>query len=139
MGWVLLAHIGVPFLFGLSFVGFSAFASKGNPTWDLAAESALDLAILSIGATGALFENARLLATFQAQSALVAVTVIAINFLLTAAIVGVRRFALPGVKTGMTCLILGGLTIGVIAGVVMLGYKQQVSTNQQTVTGNVVK
>jgi hypothetical protein len=57
MWWVLLGHIGVPLLFGIAFVLFSVASSSGSPTWDIAIETALDFAVLGIGATGAIFEN----------------------------------------------------------------------------------
>jgi hypothetical protein len=52
MWWVLLGHIGVPLLFGIAFVVFSTSSAATLPTWDIASETALDLAVLGIGATG---------------------------------------------------------------------------------------
>jgi hypothetical protein len=57
----LLAHIGVPFVAGVALVLFEAVASTEALSWDGCNAIGLDFAILSIGATGAIFVNPRLI------------------------------------------------------------------------------
>lgn len=57
MWWVVLGHLGVPFVFGVAFVVFATASGRDAPTWDIALETALDFALLGIGATGSIFEN----------------------------------------------------------------------------------
>lgn len=137
VGWVLLGHIGLPVLFGLAFVGFSVAASKGPRGWELAIETALDLAILSIGATGAIFENPKLIAAFGVENTLVGISVIGINLVFSSILLWLRRAAYDsgeptGPGRGFAALFLGSLTIVVVASVVTWGYRsgQQPTSTQ---------
>jgi len=128
VGWVLLAHIGLPLIFGLAFVGFSVASITGPLTWAIAIETALDLAILSIGATGAIFENPKLISAFGPENTLVGIGVIGINLLISSILLWLRRFAhdngrKPGSSIGFFALFLGALTIVVVASVVSWGYR----------------
>lgn len=129
MGWALLAHIGIPLLFGIAFLGFSAAATRGPMTWDLAIETGLDLAILSIGATGALFENPKLLAAFGDQNVLVGIGVVAVNLVLSSFLVLLKRRAATvsiGPLIGFLAVFIGLGTIGIEASVVSYGYRSVV-------------
>ena len=42
MWWVVLGHLGVPFVFGVAFVVFATASGRNPPTWDIALETALD-------------------------------------------------------------------------------------------------
>lgn len=55
-------------------------------------DTALDLAILGIGATGAIFENATLTAVFKEHTAGVGIGVVALDFLFTSLILLIRRY-----------------------------------------------
>ena len=127
VGWVLLAHIGLPLIFGLAFVGFSVASIIGPLTWGIAIETALDLAILSIGATGALFENSKLIAAFGPEHTLVGIAIIGINLMISSILLWLRRYAhegrKPGPVVGFCALFLGALTIVIVASVVYWGYK----------------
>jgi hypothetical protein len=92
MWWALLGHIGVPMLFGIAFVLFSVASGANSPTWDIALETALDFAVLGIGATGAIFENETISKAFEQHSAVVGIAVVGVNFLLTSFIVLIRRY-----------------------------------------------
>jgi hypothetical protein len=92
MEWALLVHIGLPLVFGIAFVIFSVASSPTPPTWDIAIETALDLAILGIGATGAIFENQIIAKVFGEHAAVVGISVVGINLFLAALIVLIRRF-----------------------------------------------
>jgi hypothetical protein len=76
MWWFILAHIGLPVGFGIVFIIISAATGRRSDEWDVLAETALDLTILSLGATGAVFENPQVARAFGAESAIVAATVI---------------------------------------------------------------
>jgi hypothetical protein len=58
----------------------------------IALETALDLAILGIGATGAIFENQQMSDVFKEHSAIVGIAVVGINFLLTSFIILIKRY-----------------------------------------------
>jgi hypothetical protein len=108
MGWFLLAHIGLPLFFGTAFVIFSAAVLPSLGGWDVLAETAQDLAILSLGATGAIFDNAQVEGAFGSNSALVAISVIAVNLVFSAMIVFARsRVIKAGKHFGLT----GGILV----------------------------
>ena len=92
MWWVVLGHLGVPFVFGVAFVVFATASGRNPPTWDIALETALDLAVLGIGATGSIFENDTIAKAFGIHAAVVGIAVVGINFLLSSVIVLIRRF-----------------------------------------------
>jgi hypothetical protein len=92
MGWVLLVHIGLPLVFGITFVFLRTASSPHAPTWDIAVDTALDLAILGIGATGAIFENAALEQAFPGHTVEVGIAVVAVDFLFTSLILLIRRY-----------------------------------------------
>jgi hypothetical protein len=92
MWWVVLGHLGVPFVFGVAFVVFATASGRNPPTWDIALETALDLAVLGIGATGSIFENDAIAKAFGIHAAVVGIAVVGINFLLSSVIVLIRRF-----------------------------------------------
>jgi hypothetical protein len=127
MGWFLLAHIGLPLLFGIAFIIFSAAVDPRADGWDVLVETALDLTILSLGATGAIFDNQRVEQAFGSNSALVAIAMIAVNLVFSAIIVMARavavrnqkHFSFPG---GIMALCLGVLTLGITAGVLSWAY-----------------
>ncbi len=127
MGWFLLAHIGLPLAFGSAFVIFSAAVSPKIAGWDILVETAQDLAILSLGATGAIFDNTRVGQAFGQNSALVAIRVIAVNLIFSAIIVFARAAAIKEGKPfsfvgGMMVLFVGFLTLGLTAGVLVWAY-----------------
>jgi hypothetical protein len=127
MGWFLLAHIGLPLGFGIAFVIFSAATGPGSDGWDVLAETALDLTILSLGAAGAVFDNPRVEQAFGSNSAEVAITMIAVNLILSAIIVlvrarVVRRKAHFTFWGGIIVVFLGALTLSVTAGTLVWAY-----------------
>jgi len=128
MGWLLLAHIGLPLFFGTAFVIFSAAVSPSVEGWDVLVDTAQDLTILGLGATGAIFDNSKVEQAFGANSALVAITVIAINLVFSALIVLFRARAIRNQKhftfwNGIMMLFLGLLTLTVTAGVLVFAYR----------------
>lgn len=127
MGWVLLAHIGLPLVFGIAFVLFSMAASPHPPTWDIAVETALDLAILGLGATGAIFENQTIVKAFGGHSAEVGIGVIGINLLLASCIVLIRRYIFESTTRkllwSIISIILGSTALLVTSSVLAYSYR----------------
>lgn len=125
--WLLLSHIGLPALFGLAFVVFSMLPTQGPLTWEMAIEIGLDLAILSIGAIGALFGNPLLVGAYGGEHAvLLALAVLGINFILSGILLFMKRHAIEhdiGRGIGTAALIIGALTIIVVGGVVSWAHK----------------
>lgn len=132
MFWALLAHIVVPGLVILSFAGFSLAARRTPITWNYAIDIAVDLTILAIGATGALFVDPKLLGAFGPNSALVALTVMVLNIALASVLMLFRRRVFVGdeanppqpvsVKTGIAALSLGVMALCIVGFVVAWSY-----------------
>jgi hypothetical protein len=127
MIWLFVAHIFLPLLFGLVFMLFSAASSPTTPTWDIAVETALDLAILGIGATAAIFENPIIVAVFKEHSAEVGIGVIAVDLLFSAFIVLIRRYIFPTtnhkLRWGVTAMTLGVCAILATSSVLAYSYR----------------
>ncbi|HME35816.1 MAG TPA: hypothetical protein VKF84_11300 [Candidatus Sulfotelmatobacter sp.] len=109
MWWVLLGHIVVPLVFGFAFVVFATASSIGPPTWDVTFEMALDFAVLGIGATGAIFENDAINVAYGAHSAVIGITVVGANFLLSSVIMFIRRYVFEGAQNKLlwSCISIG--------------------------------
>jgi hypothetical protein len=127
MGWFLLAHMGLPVGFGLVFLIFSAATARDDDGWDVLAEAALDLTILALGATGAVFDNSQVEKAFGSNAAEVAMAVIAINLVLSAVIVFiksriVRRHAHFDLRSGIIVMFVGVLAVGITSGTFVLAY-----------------
>lgn len=132
MWWVLLGHIGIPFLFGAAFIFFTTAASKRRPTWGIALEAALTFSILGIGATGSIFENEMINKAFQVHSAVVGIAVVGINFLLTSFIILIRRYVFDTTSRkllwSIVSLALGFLAILVTSEVFAYAYYSATET-----------
>jgi hypothetical protein len=122
MWWVVLGHLGVPFVFGVAFVVFATASGRNPPTWDIALETALDLAVLGIGATGSIFENDAIARAFGTHAAVVGIAVVGINFLLSSLIVLIRRFVYEhtqkkllwggiAISLGLMCLLVTSMVL----------------------------
>jgi len=127
VGWFLVAHIGLPLLFGTAFFVFSAAVSPSIIGWDVLVETAQDLAILSLGATGAIFDNSRVEQAFGSNSALMAIGLVGVELVLSAIIVFARAKTMTdgrhfSLASGIMVLFLGFLTLGLTAGVLVWAY-----------------
>ncbi len=128
MGWLLLAHIGLPLIFGIIFIIIVSAVDPRTAGWDLLGEAALDFAILGLGATGSVFDNPRMEQAFPgANATLAAISVIAANLLFAAIIVSirasiVRRGANFKAFSAILSIALGALGLGFTAGALVLAY-----------------
>jgi len=128
MGWLLLAHIGLPLIFGMVFIIIVAAVDPRSTGWDLLGETALDFAILGLGATGSVFDNPKMSQAFPgANSTLVAISVIAVNLVFAAVIVSIRASNVRKNAhfTGFSSIIslfLGVLGVGFTAGALVWAY-----------------
>jgi hypothetical protein len=131
MIWVFLAHIGLPLMFGVVFMVFTAASSPTDPSWDIAVETALDLAILGIGATAAIFENPTIVAAFKEHAAEVGIGVVAIDLLFSSLIVLIRRdiFHRTERKLGWSVVVLTLGTLSIVATTSVLAYSYRVAGN----------
>src|SRR5580692_8284653 len=76
MGNELLAHIGVPFVVALVIIILRA-ATRDKPVgWHNCNEMAIEMAILSIGATGGIFVNPNLIKHFGEKNGLYSILVV---------------------------------------------------------------
>ncbi|HXH90404.1 MAG TPA: hypothetical protein VNN25_02400 [Thermoanaerobaculia bacterium] len=88
----LLAHLGIPFLAGLVFL-FMTAASDAHPlSLKSCNEVAVDFTVLSIGATGAIFLNPRLVAHWKELTGVYGIVVVLVNLLLASFLVYRRRW-----------------------------------------------
>jgi hypothetical protein len=132
MFWALLAHIVVPGIVVLSFAGFSLAARRTPITWNYAIDIAVDLTILAIGATGALFVDPKLIGAFGQNNALVALTVMVINIGLASILMLFRRRVCIGdeatppnpvsPRIGLLALFIGVMALFVVGSVVAWSY-----------------
>ena len=79
---VLIAHIGTPFLAALVVLGMVILAKKDIPDWSEANDAALDLTILSIGATGPLLLEPKLRLAFDPGMAVYGLLLVLLNLLI---------------------------------------------------------
>jgi hypothetical protein len=91
--WLLLTHIalpiGIPLILGLAFAGLRAIANTEVPSWHIATDAALDLAILGIGATGAIFESSAVKdAMGQEPQMITGVLIMVCGFLFAGSVLG---------------------------------------------------
>jgi hypothetical protein len=132
MFWAVLAHIVVPGMVILSFAGFSLAARRTPITWNYAIDIAVDLTILAIGATGALFVDPRLIQAFGQNNALVALTVMVTNICLASVLMLFRRRVNMGDeanpprpvswKLGVASMFIGFMALFVVGSVVAWSY-----------------
>ena len=139
MFWALLAHIVVPGMVILSFAGFSLAARRTPITWNYAIDLAVDLTILAIGATGALFVDPRLIATFGQNNALVALGVMVTNICLASVLMLFRRRVCIGdeatppnpvsPRLGIAALFIGVMALFVVGSIVAWSYLKPMPTS----------
>jgi hypothetical protein len=133
--WVLVAHIGIPLTVGFTFLllAYATGPADANGC-EVAAEIALDLTILSIGAVGAVFENAQLQKMFADKSeyALASISLIVVNLFFSAIVIVLRkRIYTRKLSTTINrvsaalALFFGSLTIVCIISLIVHGYHVQ--------------
>lgn len=88
----LVAHLFIPLMAGVVVLAIVVISSKSKPNWDTANDAALDLTILSIGATGALFLNQKFQEHWRQLAPLLGIAVVLANLLLTCILAYRRRW-----------------------------------------------
>src|SRR5258706_13422121 len=78
-----LAHVAIPFLAGLVVLAIVIVSGPKAISWDAANDAALDMTILSIGATGGLFLNHKLQEHLGGQTPLYGILAVLANLLLS--------------------------------------------------------
>jgi hypothetical protein len=93
-------------------------------SWDSCNAIGLDFAILSIGATGAIFVNPRLIDHWGERTALYGIFVVLVNMTIAGLVVYRRRWRQTPVAfgEGVFDLFLGALALSVTSGVFASGY-----------------
>lgn len=89
---LLLAHIGTPLLAGLVVLGIVVVANQETPDWMQANEAALDLTILSIGATGPLLLEPGIRENFRPDMAVYGILLVLSNLLIACILVGRKKW-----------------------------------------------
>lgn len=131
---ILLAHLGIPLVFGLGFLVLAYVTGPEEALGsELVVEAALDLAILSIGATAAILENPRLHNLFHDSENVIVfgMGIAAVNFFLTVIVIALRRLVYrKSVTNGrkrffaFVAIICGAATIFCISIPVVYAYSQ---------------
>jgi hypothetical protein len=117
-------------MFGVAFVLFRNASSPLDqpPTWHIALDTALDLAILSIGATGAMFDNPTVEKALGENLVSIELSVIGVSFLSSSLILVIKRFLfwLPPERfrflLSVVTIDLGALTLFITSGVLAYSY-----------------
>lgn len=118
--WIeILAHIGIPFAAGLVLLLIIAASDKSPIAWENCNDIALDLTILSVGASGGIFANPTLIKHLGENAAIYGILVVLCDFVLVGLLVYIRRWRKSPVSaaSGVRDLFLGLLTVGLTAGV----------------------
>src|ERR1700686_3646552 len=79
----LLAHIAIPFAAGVVVLAIEVVSSPKRIDWMVANDGALDMTILSIGATGGLFLNHQLQVHWGGKTPLLGILAVLANLLLS--------------------------------------------------------
>jgi hypothetical protein len=124
--WVeILAHIGIPFIAGLLLLFMIAASDKEPISWSSCNDIALDLTILSAGASGGIFANDTLIQHLGPHSAVYGIVVVLCDLALAGVLVYIRRWRVLPTRAwqGARDLFLGVLTVGFTAGMLYYGLK----------------
>lgn len=122
-----LAHIAIPFLAGLVVLAIVIVAGPKAITWDAANDAALDMTILSVGATGGLFLNHKLQEHLAGQAPLFGILAVLANLLLSCMLVYRKRWKPEsergvGFRNMLPDLIVGTLAMTLTTTLVAVGY-----------------
>ena len=117
-------------MFGVAFVFFRTASSPLDqpPTWHIALDTALDLAILSIGATGAMFDNPTVQKALGENLVSIELSVVGVSFLSSSLILVIKRFLFWSPPERFRFLMsvvtidLGALTLFITSGVLAYSY-----------------
>ena len=94
----ILAHIGIPFAAGLVLLLVKIASATAPITWEICNDIALDLTILSVGASGGIFVNDRLLDSltkFGMRPAIVGIAIVLGDFIPLGLLLVIRRYRAP--------------------------------------------
>jgi hypothetical protein len=124
MGAFLLAHVGIPFLAGLVFLFMTGAAGEKPVSLESCNEIALDFNVLSIGATGAIFLNDRIIVHWKELTGIYGITVVLVNLLLASLLVYRRRWRQPPTTNYQAFwdLVFGAFALGVTLAAFWFGY-----------------
>jgi hypothetical protein len=121
----ILAHIGIPFVAGLVLLFIIAASDKEPISWSSCNDIALDLTILSAGASGGIFANDTLIQHLGPRSAIFGILVVLCDLVLGGMLVYIRRWRTSPVHAwqGIRDLFFGILTVGFTVGMLYYGLK----------------
>ncbi len=123
MGIEILAHIGIPFAAGLVLLFVIAASDKEPISWESCNDIALDLTILSAGASGGIFANPTLIHHLGANAAVYGILTVLCDLVLAGILVYFRRWRkFPTTAwAGVRDLLLGAASIVLTASVLYFG------------------
>ena len=123
----LLAHLAIPFFAGLVVLAIVVVSGREKINWDAANDAALDMTILSIGATGSLFMNHTLQEHLGGRISLYGILAVLANLLLSCMLAYRRRWKpvdrrAPTFLNMLPDLVLGGFALSLTTGIFVIGY-----------------
>lgn len=123
----LLAHLAIPFLAGLVVLGIVVVSGPKEISWDAANDAALDMTILSIGATGGLFLNHKLQEHWGDQTPIYGILAVLANLLLSCILAYRKRWKpendrAPRFRNMLPDLLVGGIAMCLTTGLFVVGY-----------------
>ena len=92
MGTEILAHIVVPLMAGIVFLLFVAATEAEPIAWKGCIDIGLDLTLLGLGSTGAIFVNPTLAQHWGDKAAIYGIVVVLSDLIIAGALVYIRRF-----------------------------------------------
>jgi len=126
--WFIVVHIGLPLGFGVVFFIINAATAPAALNWpEICVETALDLGILSLGTTGAVFDSKQVEMAFGPNAAILAICVVVVNLIFSGLIVlaksrVVRKNMSFTVWHATITLFLGVLSLGATGGTLVWAY-----------------
>ena len=126
MGIDLIAHVCIPLLAGLVLILFVAAAEKQPISWASCNDIGIDLAILSIGANGAIFVNPVLIKHWGGATGVYGILVVLADLIFAGILVYRKRWRDPEAISwwaGVFDLFWGCLAVGTTASVLHFGLK----------------
>jgi membrane-associated HD superfamily phosphohydrolase len=96
---LVIAHIAIPLLAALVVLLWRA-TTRSNVDWRVCNEIAIELSILAIGSTGAIFSDLKILTTFGALASMYSIILVLVDIALAGVLVGRSKWRVNGVGEG---------------------------------------
>jgi membrane protein CcdC involved in cytochrome C biogenesis len=118
----ILLALGIPLMAGFVLTLLRAVATQKKLSLETTQDVALDATFLAIGAAGSVFNDSKVRAMLGANTAAWMLGLIFVDLFIASCLLYLRRFAAPLTRRKAAVnILLGGLTLLMVAGVICLG------------------